>query len=273
MINRGSQIRNAINSAIIPKTLKLEFSKPSDFDRISRMFKLEVKKVLDPDNHVVRRLDSVFKESIDTGSVAFLSDENGDLKTMVIAYHAYIEKDHMPDVQHDYTEFGSALSFIPGYKKSFPVIAALTLREWLNYPPAQKIAANINLENAIAVKNLEEVLGWKIIKDKGQCASLDSACWRTVLDESDPTGQTGFEGIPEGLESMVWFECNGKSLAKQARIVLDFIKQGGLVNRKTKHFIPVDFSALEKEGLTHPRLEAIASGITSRDALAEIVAI
>ena len=273
MINRSLQIRSTMNSVIIPKRMKLEFSKPSDFDRISKMFKPEVKKVLDPDNHVAKRLDSVFRKAVDSGCVIFLSDENEDLRTMIIAYHAYVEKDHTPNIQHDYTELGSTLSLMPGYKSSFPIIAALALREWLNYPPAQKIVANINLKNTIAVKNLEEILGWKIIKDKGQCASLDAACWRTVLDESDQTGQTGLKGTPEGLESMVWFECNGKGLAKQASIMLDFIKQGGLVNRKTGHFIPVDFSVLEKEGLTHPRLEAIAGGITSRDALAKIVSI
>ena len=96
-------------SAAIPKSLKLEFSKPSDFDRINKMFEPEVKKVLDPDNYVPRRLDSVFKVSIDTGGVAFLSDENSDLKTMVVAYRTYIEKDHTPDMQHDYTELGSGL--------------------------------------------------------------------------------------------------------------------------------------------------------------------
>jgi len=254
---------------VMPITLKLEFSGVVDFDRISRMFELEVKGVIDPNNHVVKRLRSVFKKAVDMGSVAFLSDENGDLRIMAIAYHAYVEKDHVPDVQHDYTEFGTVISLIPGYKSSYPVIAALALREWINHPPSQKIAANIDPENIASVKVYEELLGWDIVKDKAQCASLDTASWKTVLDEDDPTGQTCFKDVPEGLESMGWFECNEKVLVGQARIVLDFMKQGGLVNKQTGHFIPVDFSVLEKEGLTRPLLEAIAGGITSRDALAK----
>ncbi len=258
-----------MSSKAMPITLKLEFSGIADFERISRMFEPDVKSVLDPDNHVVKRLHSVFKKAVYMGSVTFLSDGNGDIRTMTIAYHAYVEKDHLPDVQHDHTELGSTLSFIPGYKSASLVTVVLALREWINNPPIQKIAANVEPENIAAAKIIE-VLGWQLIKDKGQLASIDAACWRTVLDETDPTGQTGFEGVPKGLESMAWFECNEKVLVKQARVVLDFMDHGGIVNKKTEHFIPVDFSNLEKEGLTRPLLEAIAGGITSRDALAKI---
>ncbi|MCK5517930.1 MAG: hypothetical protein KAI61_00815 [Alphaproteobacteria bacterium] len=256
-----------MNSAEIPKTLKLKFSKTTDFDRVSRMFEPEVKNVLDPDNHVARRLDSVLKKAVDSGRAVFMSDEKGDIKTMIVAYHAYIEKDHATDVQHDYTELGTMLSFIPGYKSSLLVTAVLALREWLNYPPVQKIAVNIEIKNDFSVKALEKILGWKTIRDKDQCISLDRACWKTVLDEkADPMRQVGFKDVPKGLENMGWFECDGKVLARQAQIVLDSMKQGGFFN-KQEHFIPVDFSTLEKEGLTRPLLEAIAVGVTSRDAL------
>lgn len=252
-----------------PKSLKLEFSKAADFERVSHLFEPEVKDTFDPEHCIVKRLSSVFKKSVDSGCAAFLSDENGDLRTMTIAYHLYIDKNSAPEAPHDHTEFGSSLSLIPGYKSSVPVIAALALREWFNHPPVKTIAAEIKQDNTASVKTYNEALGWNPLHDTDQCASLDVSGWRTVPDESDPTGQTGLEKVPDGLGSMDWFQCDDDALVKQARIVLDFMKSGGLVN-KTGHFIPVDFSALETEGLTRPRLEAIAGGTTDRSKLAKI---
>ena len=141
-----------MSSKEIPITLKLGFSEIADFERISRMFEPDVKSVIDPDNYVTKRLDSVFRKSVDSGSVAFLSDENGNIKTMTVAYHAYIEKKPTPDARHDYTELGSAFSLIPGYKSSLPIISTLVLREWFNKPPTQKIADNIEPDTVVAIK-------------------------------------------------------------------------------------------------------------------------
>jgi hypothetical protein len=243
-----------------PKSLKLEFSKTADLKRISRLFEPAVKALADPEQHVTPRLNAVFETAVDSGGAAFLSDENDHLVAMTIAYHIHVAEDPEPDRAHDHIEFGSSLSLMSGYKSTLPVIAALALREWLHHPPVRKMAANIDPQNAAALKLYRDALGWERIEDKALCASLDIAGWRTVPDADDPTAQTGCQNVPEGMAGMDWMACDGRLLAKQAEILLAFMAQGGLVHTQTGHFIPVDFSALAQEGLTPARLKAIAGG-------------
>lgn len=244
----------------LPKILKLEFSKSADLQRVSRLFDPAVKALVDPDQHVAKRLNAVFETAVHSGGAAFLSDENGHLVAMTIAYHIYVGEDPAPDRAHDHTEFGSSLSLLSGYKSALPVIAALALREWLHHPPVRKMAANIDPQNTAAVKLYRDALGWEQVTDKAHCASLDIAGWRTVPDADDPAAQTGYRNVPEGMAGMDWVECTEALLAKQAEILLAFMAQGGLVHAQTGHFIPVDFSALAQEGLTPSRLKAIAGG-------------
>lgn len=252
-----------------PAHLKLEFSKAADAGRIGRLFDPTVKDPADPRHFVDKRLPAVFKKAVDSGCAALLSDDAGNVQVMTIAYHLSAAPEK-PDA-HDYTEFGSTLSLIQGYNSSVPVIAALALREWFTHPPAAKIAAEIRRDNIPSTKVCSEKLGWEVITNKAEYDTITAASWHTVPDEkADPTGLTGMTTVPADANDMNWYVCSAAALKQQAKAVLEAMDRGGLVNSKTGDFIPVDFSALEKEGLTRKRLEAIAHGVTSRAALGKI---
>jgi hypothetical protein len=242
------------------KRLKLEFSKAADAPRITGMLEHPDTKAADPHHYVALRLPDVFNKTVRDGCVAFFSDENGNLKTLTIAYHHSANR-------HDYTESGTTLSHVPGYNSSAPLVAALVLREWLNHPPAKKIVASIKPQNAASVKIYQDTLGWEQASEKDQTLAREQA-WRTVPDPADPSGKTGYSTLPPEAYSTVWFAVKDKALAKQANILLEALDRGGLVNKRTGDIIPVDFSALGKEGLTRERIKAIAGGITSRKKIA-----
>ena len=68
----------------------------------------------------------------------------------------------------------------------------------------------------------------------------------------------------------VWLHCDDSVITHQARILLSFMDQGGLIHKQTRKHLDVDFSALNHEGLTRKRLESIALGNTNRAKLAAI---
>ncbi len=254
----------------VPQYLKLEFSKAADYGRISALFDPAVKNNADPDNYIAKRLERVFRRTMETGSVAFLSDENNTPVVFTAAYHAHEDTKTDPSEQHDYTEFGSSLTLLPrGYASSLPVIAALAIREWLYNPPRKAIAADIKPQNIASVKVYQSSLGWALVEDEEKRKGLDVSCWRTVPDESDSSGEKGLEFVPDVGYSMDWFECDASTIALQARILLECMKQGGLSN-KNGDFIPVDFSCLDQEHITKTRLESMAAGNTSREELSQI---
>ncbi len=254
-----------------PKSLKLEFSKAADNARVSRLFHPVTKGPADPDDYVAKRLSTAFNKAVNEGCAVFLSDENGNVQALTIAYHLSGDKHLTSTQQHDYTELGSTISLVQGYRSTVPIIAALALREWFNHPPGSEIAADIKASNVPSVKVYQDTLGWKRIDERAQVEDINDASWRTIPNEHvDPTGKTGYEGVPTKGGNMDWYACNGQTLAQQATVVLEAIKQGGITNKRTGDVIPVDFSALAKEGLTQARLEALAKGVTDRVTLKQM---
>lgn len=254
-----------------PQSLKLEFSKVADAARISRVFDPATKSNADPNDYVAKRLSAAFNKAVAEGCAAFLSDENGRVQALTIAYHLSGDRTKTADEQHDHTEMGSTISLVQGYKSTAPVIAALALREWFNHAPAQHMAADIKQSNVPSVKVYQETLGWEVMKDKAAATNINDASWRTIPDEErDPSGQTPYDSAPAKGAHMDWYACNDNALPKQAALVLEAMNQGGLINKRTGDVIPVDFSALAAEGLTKNRLEAIAKGLTDKAKLKQI---
>jgi len=245
------------------RSLKLEFSKAADATRIGRLFDPAVKGAFDPQDFVARRVTSAFNKAVADGCAAFLADSQGHVRTLTVAYHLH---DTQPAKgQHDNIELGTTASDIQGYKSSVPVIAALALREWFNHAPRRRITADIKQSNGPSVAIYVNQLGWqKAGKDD---KALEASSWRTIPLDSDPTGQKGHDAPPAKAESMDWYACGDAALVRHAQVLLAAINRGGIVNARTGGFIPVDFSALDAEGLTRTRLEALAKGEVSRQKL------
>ena len=236
----------------LENSLKLAFSAAHDFHRINEMLAPDIGDSSHPNRFLADRLSTAFARAVAGGSAAFMEDATGELKAVTVAYHLNAAED--PDL-HTHTELGSTSSAMPGYSIANLVVAALALREWLHNPPAEMIAAKIRPENIPSLKVYKEALGWAPIEDRALHAQLTDASRQTMADPSNP------------LNGREWYALKDVVIKKQAETVLGFMEQGGLVNKQTGDFIPVDFSALEKEGLTRARLEALAAGVTTRNKL------
>jgi hypothetical protein len=250
-------------------SLRLEFSRAADYGRIDRLFDPAIKNQIDPQSYVVKRLDSVFHEAINNGRMTILSDQDGQVTALTAAYHVYDNESPGPDEPHNYTELGTSLATFGGYKSAQLVIAALALREWWQAPPTTAIVADIKKTNIPSIKAYEINLGWQEIADRTLDLKIDIACDRTLVEEKDKAAPRKLQ-FPNEPTSASWYECRDKALATQAQILLTYMALGGLINGRTGHKLPVDFSALDQEGLTKLRLEALAAGETSRERLRQI---
>lgn len=248
----------------LPKSLKLVFSEAADDKRINALFDPNIKGTIDPSQFISKRKPASFKSSIDNGCVAFLADENGDVMMMVIGYQIHMDDKHAPGDQHDYTELATAMSRLKGYRNADLISAALTLKEWWQSPPKKMIMASIESVNA-APQAMSHTLGWEHVTDPDTIEELFYPVYKTIIDD---TGQNRDIPLPpEEEKAHVWFyTCTDKAVIKQAALLLQFLDKGGVVNKKTNHFIPVDFSALDDIGLTRERLETLAAGNLSRSA-------
>lgn len=233
----------------IPRSLTLEFSKAADYARVDRIFDPKIKDKIDPNNFVVKRDDKVLREALSHGGGCFLAENTGNIFTMTIAYH--IRKDKAAGGKHDYTEIGTSLARVGGYNSAQLVIAALALKEWWENAPKNMIVTEILPNNVPSLKT-SYALGWEQIKDKATVDELHKLCNEIIAPE-DKGRQT------------IWFGSGNSTLKKQAQTILKFIDQGGLINKKTGHKISVDFTALDKIGLSRGRVEAIARGVIARD--------
>lgn len=238
-----------------PYSIRLEFSKAADYGRITRFFDPEIKDRIDPKKYVVRREDGVLRRAIGNGSCAFLSDVSSPAaaapQAMAIAYR--MEKDGA----HAYTEVGTTLSRMGGYNCAQLVIAALALNEWWSAPPQDLIVTEIMPDNIPSIKTYAWYLGWRLVTDRQKSDGLHDLANATIAPQDRST-------------DTVWFHCDDTVITHQARVLLSFMDQGGLVHKKTHRTLSVDFSALAACGLTRRRLEAIALGVTDRKALARM---
>lgn len=251
---------NAAGDPAHPKSLKLEFSKAADYARIDALFDPAVKQKIDPNGYVIRRLEDHFRRAIENGAAGMLTDENGHTRSLTIAYRVHGNDTPAPNDPHDFTEIGTSMTGLPGYNASRIVIAALAIREWLTHPPKHLLVADIKKANGASIKTYRDTLGWRPLTDTAVTAHASAVTDKTVADEIDKSVHT----ILAGSAVSEWFMCDDAALAMQAKVLLAFMDAGGITNKKTSDFIPVDFSALDPEGLTRKTLESLASGANSR---------
>jgi hypothetical protein len=248
----------------LPRSLKLEFSKAADFGRINHLFDPAVKNAVDPHDHVYKRMDKDFRQAVEGGSAGMLSDENGEVMTLTIAYHTHAQANHAPSDPYEYTEFGTGLSRLPGFGSAQLVMAALALHEWLFAPPSRYMINIIDNTNAASIRTYRDHLGWQEITDPAERDVLFPAAYRSI--DRDCGAGIGEPPQPEARASESFYTLPDSAIATYARILLSFMAQGGVQN-KTGQQIPVDFSGLDEAGLTRLRLDAMAHGVTDRAAL------
>lgn len=256
----GGTPHDVFSSSI--RSLTLEFSRAADYPRIDHLFDPAVKQDYDPHNYVLKRREEDFQQTVANGGACLLSAGDGEVAAMAVAYHSHEDENPAPGTPHDYTEFGTTLSRVPGYNSAQLIVAALALHEWWQSPPARAMAAFIDDGNAASIHTYRDTMKWEEITDPALIAALTVACSRNLAP--------GEDGPKEGHTVDSLYTFTRSSLAAHARILLAFMDQGGLLNRRTGDFIPVDFHALEDEGLTRGRLEAMAQGVTSRPALLQM---
>lgn len=260
----AGETRRTDDGAVTPFSLKLAFSKAADYARVDAVFDPAVKQASDPHGYVLKRYEPAFRKAVADGSAAFLSDADGNVMTLTMAYRFRRESNPDPDA-HDGTELGTTFSRLPGFHSASLVVAAIALREWWQHPPAEAMMAEIKKSNMPSLKTYRDTLGWEAAPDTQDAHDLFAASYQTVLnDEGTGPAPPPARGTYPDVQLYL---CPDSALATQAKILLSFMDQGGVLNRHTGQFLSVDFSALEEQGLSRARLEAIAGGETSRAAL------
>lgn len=250
--------------------LCLSFSTAADDARIRAALDPALREKIDPEHHVADRLTAAFNKAVAQGCIAILKDDAGAVKSLTVAYHCHLAKDPAEDAPHDHINFGTSLSYLPGYKISAVAIAALALREWLLHPPlGEEISAGIADDNIASLKIYNEKLKWEKLEDPEKLKPIMGATWHTLPDPRDATGQTPRDDAPENLAGVGWYMCDKRALMTQAHYLLRLLKNRGRIE-SDKGAIEIDLVALAREGLTKARLEAIGSGVTSRKAIMAI---
>src|SRR5262249_12457949 len=93
---------------------------------------------------------------------------------------------------------------------------------------------------------------------------LFPAAYRSI--DRDCGAGIGQPPPPAARASESFYTLPDSAIATYARILLSFVAKGGVQNKAGQQ-IPVDFSDLDVAGLTRPRLDAMAHGVTDRTAL------
>lgn len=255
---------NGALGALRPQRLKLVFSHAADYQRINALFEPATKRQIDPHDYVVKREETFFTVAIRSGSAAILKDENGDVQTLTIAYRVRHPRTPANQNEHDATEMGTSLARLPGYNSAKLVVAALTLREWWQAPPRHAIMAEIKRTNIPSAKTYIDGLHWSPLHDKMRSDFLYEAADTTLVDEADKGAGSP---VHPSQAASCWHIVTDATVRQSAKVVLEFMAQGGLHNKHTGDNIPVDFGTLAAIGLTRARLQAIASGTLDRKAL------
>lgn len=262
------------NKAVVPvhpKSLTLTFSRAADYGSIDRLFDPSIKRNIDPHHYVVQRLDPHFRAAINNGAVAMLVMHGVSVMAMTAAYRVnHTDKPPHKDWRkpHDVTEMGTSLARLQGYNSARLVIAALTLREWWTAAPRDVLVAEIKKSNGASVKTYVDGLGWEPLLDLAHMKRLHDATDVTLADDKDKESSKHLQDIADAQALL--HVANDNTIRKSAQAILDFMAQGGLVNKATGDKIAVDFTALEREGLTKARLSAIAQGTLDRAQLRAI---
>lgn len=247
------------------RSLRLVFSRAADYQRIDALFHPSVKPSIDPQSYVVRRVDSHFRKAVNSGGAVMLCDARGNVMALTMAYRVHhTGKPANDNTPHDVTELGTSLARLPGYNGAKLVVAALTLREWWRHPPQDSMIAEIKRDNIASLKTYIDGLHWRPIMDAPHSARLYDATDPTLIDDKDKGAGDPHADLTQAKS--LWHRCDDATVRQAARVVLDFMAQGGLKHKSGDH-IPVDFSDLARHGLTPDRLRAIAGGQMDRAAL------
>lgn len=243
-------------STPLPGHLRLAFTTAANKPAIEELFDPRVKQSIDPDAQVAGRSGDIFEQHVANGHGAFLQDEQGTIHTLTMAWHLKENDDAHKRPRH--TEIGTALTRLQGFHSASVVIAALTLKEWWSSrSPRGVIAGEVSNSNVPSTKLFRDTLGWKPIKAAGMLADINKLSYAGVInyDHRD--------------DAKTWYQADRQGRQKLARIILDFMDRGTLLNKQGT-MITLDLSALEETGLTRPRLEALAGGISTKKALRAI---
>jgi hypothetical protein len=212
--------------------------------------------VIDRNNYVAMRETDVLKEALTKGGGAFLTGPGTEIFNMAMSYEIRKPGTQAADAP-DYIEMGSTMSRSGGYNAAQLTLAALTLKQWWNNPPEEMFVTEIIPGNSASIRTYAATLGWRAITDRTLMKDLFFLCNQTI------------SGNDKNKETL-WFHCDESVITHQARILLSFMDQGGLVNRQSRARIAVDFTAMDDIGLNRKRLEAIAVGTTNRGKLLNI---
>ncbi|PJB69777.1 MAG: hypothetical protein CO093_09705 [Alphaproteobacteria bacterium CG_4_9_14_3_um_filter_47_13] len=154
---------------------------------------------------------------------------------------------------HLHTEIGTTLTRLAGFKSAQIAVAAIALKEWWRNPPDDMIVTEILPANNSSLHLYRDALGWEPVTNPAKTKELHRLC-NEYIDPADKGRAT------------IWFCCNKSVLPKMAQILLDYQDKGALKN-KAGTAIPLDLGALDTIGLTRPRLEKLATGITDKNRL------
>jgi hypothetical protein len=226
-----------------PPSLSLHFSNAASQKQIEILFTPAIKRVIDPNHYVVKREGLAFEDAIKNGRAATLRDpQSGEVFALSMAYPVFSKHSK----NHDFTEIGTSQTRLGGFRCAQIVIAALSLKEWLNNRPRDSIVTEILPDNGASLHAYKNALGWQAIEDKDKTKRLHILCNETISAED------------KGRHT-IWFEAAPPTLKTMAALLLRYMDNGYLQNRKTGESIRLDLSALATVGLTRTVLEQIAT--------------
>lgn len=246
-----------------PTSLKLEFSKAADYNRVYQFFDPKLKDEIDTANYITTRIEDDLRKAINNGCATFLSNDKGDAMTLVIDYQIHMKDNPAKGERHDYTELATVMSRVDmrGFQSATLVVAATALKEWWAHPPKTALMTSIEHDN-IPPQRMSKALSWSPVKDPAVIEDLLEAVYKSAVEDI-PTEQ-------EERDKIDFFICGDQAIMTQAKVLLHYMDLGKITNPKTGHAISLDLSALDRVGLTKLRLEAIANGNLSRDSLKKI---
>lgn len=240
----------------LPQSLKLVFTDAARAPAIDDMFNPANKIKIDPMDYVVKREASIFNKQIKEGHGTLLVDHKGAAFSLTMAWHT-AANDNKGKPYHRYTEMGTTLTSMAGFHSAQAVVSALALHQWWNHNPKNKIVAEILEENIASQKLFADTLKWSVVKRKSTALDITNRCNANVVEDNNSD------------KPHHWYECKGEAITAMARAILNMADRGTL-NRKDGYSVAIDLSALNDVGLTRPRLEAMAAGITGKRALRAI---
>ncbi|MDP7141834.1 MAG: hypothetical protein QF692_08400 [Alphaproteobacteria bacterium] len=246
--------------------LKLSFSKAAaDRVKLDDFFHPTNKSKIDPDDYVLIRKDTYFDPALDKAT-AYLEDEDEIAHAVALSYRMNPPQ-NPPKNGHDFSEIGTVLTDIKGFEIGALCIAACTLKEWWEAAPNRLFIANIKDDNTSSIRTFQK-LGWDPLHDPKLAQEIGEACDQSLDDPSQAFIHKSQSTNPDDAET--WYVMTPVSLCIQAQILIHFMDDGYLFNKRTGETIDLDLGALDDIGLTRPRLEYLAQGQLNKSILMQV---